>query len=112
MPALVPAGESSGLWRSTAPTLGERGRAGYSSKVLGRIGEPHAPSGEFRRPRPDGKLRGMKTNIALALLIAGYLGFAALEEGPFQFWLVALAPLLLLGVGFVLHVGDVQDTGG
>lgn len=54
----------------------------------------------------------MKTNIALALLIAGYLGFAALEEGPFQFWLVALAPLLLLGVGFVLHVGDVQDTGG
>src|SRR5690349_19429012 len=105
------AAESSKVRRSTAPTLGGRGLRAYSPKVLGRIGEAPAPSGEFRRARAGGRLQGMKTNLAVALLIGGYLAFAALEEGPIQFWLVALAPLLLLGVGFVLHVGDVHETG-
>jgi hypothetical protein len=48
----------------------------------------------------------MKTNIAVASIVAAYLAFAALQDGPIQVWLMALAPLLLLGVGFVLYVGD------
>lgn len=53
----------------------------------------------------------MKTNIAVAALVGAYLACAALQDGPIQVWLVALAPVLLLGVGFVLHVGDRHRSG-
>ena len=53
----------------------------------------------------------MKTNIALASIVGAYLALAALQDGPIQVWLVALAPVLLLGVGFVLHVGDRHESG-
>ena len=53
----------------------------------------------------------MKTNIAVASIVAAYLAFAALQDGPIQVWLMALAPLLLLGVGFVLHVADRPGSG-
>lgn len=53
----------------------------------------------------------MKTNIAVASVVGAYLTFAALQDGPIQVWLMALAPLLLLGVGFVLHVGDRHERG-
>jgi hypothetical protein len=53
----------------------------------------------------------MKTHIAVASIFGGYLAIAALQEGPIQCWLVALAPLVLLAIGFVLHVGDAHNTG-
>jgi drug/metabolite transporter superfamily protein YnfA len=53
----------------------------------------------------------MKTNLAVASVVGAYLTFAALQEEPIQVWLVALAPLLLLAVGFVLHVGDRHEAG-
>ena len=53
----------------------------------------------------------MKTNIAVASIVGAYLAFAALQDGPIQVWLMALAPLLLLGVGFVLHVADRPESG-
>ena len=53
----------------------------------------------------------MKTHIALASIFGGYLAIAGLQEGPIQCWLVALAPLVLLAVGFVLQVGDAHKTG-
>jgi hypothetical protein len=53
----------------------------------------------------------MKTHIALASVVGGYLALAALQEGPIQFWLVALAPLVVLAVGFVLHLGDAREPG-
>ena len=49
--------------------------------------------------------------ITVASMLAGYVTLAALQEGAIQFWLVALAPLLVLGVGFVLHVADQRETG-
>ncbi len=54
----------------------------------------------------------MKTNFAVVAIVGAYLAIAALQDGPIQVWLVALAPLLLLGVGFVLDVGDRHETGG
>lgn len=53
----------------------------------------------------------MKTSIALASIVGAYLIVAALQDDPIQVWLVGLAPLLLLGVGFVLHVGDRHERG-
>jgi hypothetical protein len=91
-------------------TVDEPGGGSYSSKVVGLIGGP--PPG-FRRipPRPARRdAGGMKTHIAVASIFGGYLATAALQEGPIQCWLVALAPLVLLAIGFVLHVGDAHKT--
>jgi hypothetical protein len=52
----------------------------------------------------------MKTQITVASILAAYVTLAALQEGAIQFWLVALAPVLVLGVGFVLHLADQSQT--
>jgi hypothetical protein len=52
----------------------------------------------------------MKTQTAITSILAAYVALAALQDGPIQFWLVALAPLLVLGVGLALHVADQHKT--
>lgn len=56
-------------------------------------------------------LHPMKTQTAIGAILAGYITVAAAADGPMQFWLVALAPLAVLGVGFALHVLDQRETG-
>ena len=51
-------------------------------------------------------LRAMKTQIAIWSIVAGYVGLAALQDGAIQFWLVALAPAVVLAVAFALIVAD------
>lgn len=52
----------------------------------------------------------MKTQLAIGSIVAGYLALAALQDGPIQFWLVALAPAVVLGVGFALHLRDESEA--
>lgn len=92
-------------------TLGEAPRGGHSPKVLGLIGESGAASVEFPCRTAPAMLRGMKTQIAIWLIVASYLLAALAQDGPLQCWLVALAPFVVLGVGFALHVGDQAQAG-
>ena len=48
----------------------------------------------------------MKMKLAIGSIVAGYLALAALQDGAIQFWLVALAPAVVLGVAFALLVAD------
>jgi hypothetical protein len=48
----------------------------------------------------------MKTILVIGILLAGYFGLAFLQDGPVQIWFAALAPVVLVLVGFVLDVGD------
>jgi hypothetical protein len=51
----------------------------------------------------------MKTQLAIGSIVAGYVTLAALQDGPIQFWLFALAPAVVLGVGFALHLRDQSE---
>jgi hypothetical protein len=51
----------------------------------------------------------MKMKLAIGSIVAGYLALAALQDGAIQFWLVALAPAVVLGVAFALLVADAPD---
>lgn len=48
----------------------------------------------------------MKTTLVIAIVLAGYFGFAFSQDGPVQIWFAALAPVVLVLVGFVLDLVD------
>jgi hypothetical protein len=48
----------------------------------------------------------MKLHISIGTMVAGYVSVAVAQEGALQFWLVALAPALLIAVAFALLVSD------
>lgn len=48
----------------------------------------------------------MKTALAIALVLAGVLTFAAAQDEPMQVWLVALAPFALVVIALLLHISD------
>jgi hypothetical protein len=50
--------------------------------------------------------------VAVTLLvIAGYLGSAALQDGPIQVWLLVLAPFALAAIATALRIIDPSERG-
>lgn len=46
---------------------------------------------------------------ATAVVLAAYLGSAALQEGPIQVWLLVLAPFALAAIATALHIIDPSE---
>lgn len=48
---------------------------------------------------------------ATLLVLAAYLGSAALQDGPIQVWLLVLAPFALAAIATALRIIDPSDPG-
>jgi hypothetical protein len=52
----------------------------------------------------------VRQRLAIVLIIAGYFGVAAAQDGPIQVWLLILAPFVLIAVALVLHITDLSKN--
>ena len=48
---------------------------------------------------------------ATLLVLAAYVGSAAMQEGPIQVWLLVLFPFALAAIATALHVIDPSEPG-
>ena len=48
----------------------------------------------------------MRIVAPVALVIAGYLAIAAMQDGALQVWLLILSPLALAGIALVLDIAE------
>ena len=61
-------------------------------------------------PRQGAAHKSAWPRIAVTLVVlAAYLGSAALQEGPMQVWLLVLAPFALAGIATALHIIDPSE---
>lgn len=63
-------------------------------------------------PRRSAPRKPAWPRVAVTILVlAAYLGSAALQEGPIQVWLLVLAPFALAAVATALRVIDPSEPG-
>lgn len=63
-------------------------------------------------PRESAPRRRAWPRTAVTLLVlAAYLGCAALQDGPIQVWLLVLAPFALAAIATALRIIDPSEPG-
>ncbi len=63
-------------------------------------------------PRQSARRKPAWPRVAVTIVVlAAYLGSAALQEGPIQVWLLVLAPFALAAVATALRIIDPSEPG-
>jgi hypothetical protein len=63
-------------------------------------------------PRPSAPRKPAWPRLAATLVVlAAYLGSAALQDGPIQVWLLVLAPFALATIATALRIIDPSERG-
>ena len=62
-------------------------------------------------PRADAPRKRARLRLAATLVVAAYLGSAALQDGPIQVWLLVLAPFALAAIATALRIIDPSEPG-